>query len=253
MKKVKLISAIIFTCLCVIMIIIAGTQVFKMNNTDISVKNKITVSSKVTNVVSQKYNSTVSGTIKNNTSKDFNNVTIIVNVKTKTLKHTGTLQIEISSLSANTEYQINKIFETSENFESVTEVKYKVNGLSYEISNAATRFNIISLLYFALAIVFMITAIYLFKSSRDVVVVQHVTRQAKTHEEILGDIIAKQQENESKRIELEQQKVNLDNVKLDIENKKIEKEKPIYCSYCGAKNESTAVKCYNCSGLLRKE
>ena len=62
----------------------------------------------------------------------------------------------------------------------------------------------------------------------------------------------KQQENESKRIELEKQKVNLDNAKLDIENRKMENQKPIYCSYCGAKNDSNAVKCHNCSGILHK-
>lgn len=252
---------IITAILCLGFSIMAITNAPKNSansNEQISVVRAIDVSSNVTNVLSQTYNSTVTGKIKNNTNNALNNIVLRVKVKTDFLQHTGTLTINISTIPAKEEYSISEIFSTTENFETVTTVECQINGLGFAgINNnldEATSWQWYLTLAIVSGVLFLIALL-------PIILVAHQERVEEREREEEARAIKLQEmkqtmleqqklENEKKKIELELQQVNLGIKRAKLEQQKLESNKPIYCPYCGSKNDPEDKKCHTCGANM---
>lgn len=256
MKVFKSIVLGISTIICIVFLVLFFTQMFKINKSDISVTEEITISSDVNNVIQQNYFSTIRGTIKNNTDKAIENLKIHLSVKTTTLNHKGTITINIDKIEAGEELAINEVRATTENFEKVKEIRYQIadgerkyiaNGDGVVINGWAFLYLIPTLLFGFLSIK---VAISFKHDKRHIVAVSQPATQS-TRDNALAHIIAQQQENERRRIELEKQRINMDLTRVEFEKQKEAATRPRYCSYCGTKNDANASKCINCGSIMQ--
>lgn len=252
-KKYVLLFTIMIGCAICLMAVFYNPSKPSQDE-EISVVKEITVSSSVQNVTLQTYNSKISGRIKNNTDHVLNNIVLRLQLKTNFLQHTGTVTINISTLNANAEYNIDKVFATTENFETVDKIEYQVDGSSFKtidnLENSSSWWVPVIIL-----VLFGVIFVGVMKSSRkaqknedkqvelNVQQDNYYTDQAKIEQQKL--------ENKNKQIELELQRVNLSIKKAEIEQEKLKNDKPIYCSYCGSKNDPKDKKCYFCGSALK--
>ena len=99
----------------------------------------ITQTFKVTSAVQgtgllQKYKTTITGQIKNDTDTAYQDIVITLNVKTSTLGVTGQLLVNIATLNAGQTYAINEVQDTTENFEAVTSYSATASGATLTLS-----------------------------------------------------------------------------------------------------------------------
>ncbi|MDR0832491.1 MAG: hypothetical protein LBM99_06305 [Bacillales bacterium] len=99
------------------------------NSNPIKIVSALKVTSSVTNVFTQTYNTTITGKIRNDTTTTYTNVVFEFEVETTTLGQKAILSLTISSLSPG-DKTINSSTATKGNFEKINSVIVKIQGMN---------------------------------------------------------------------------------------------------------------------------
>lgn len=279
MKRSRIIilaTLAVFTLVMFILGIVGSTKASNAKKNMVTVKDDITISqdftvtSKVQNVLLQSYTSTFKGVLCNNTDYDMNNVVVIIDVETTTLRNKGKYKLTIPRISANAAYNVYQTIETDQNYEEITDLSYSVDGGLYRPLRNSNYYektdennSYIAYYFFAvLGLIFTITVllrgIKLERDRKEQIALYEMQRQRERDELEARAAYDASAKVELAKIELrkQEQQVKLKQAQADIEKAKNEKakldsQKMIYCSYCGSKIKPDSGKCPYCGGDVK--
>ncbi|MDR3318106.1 MAG: zinc ribbon domain-containing protein [Clostridiales bacterium] len=226
---------LILLFLSIVWVLMTAATAFTANaagDGDLQITEKLTVTSKVKNVLSQTYDSAFGGKIKNVSAEALSDITLTVSVKTKTLNQTGSFTITIPQIAAGKVYSINSTAESEANFEEITAVTARIgNGAEFTLSNATSTNpanNATPAILGAAGGVIILVIVLL--------IVVRVRRNGN---------------NYNRQIQSQSQTQNQNIVVNVVAPAPQPAEALTACRYCGAKNPASAPSCSNCGAILK--
>ncbi|MBO5884992.1 MAG: hypothetical protein J6Q51_04270 [Clostridia bacterium] len=225
---------------------------FDKNNPGIIITKEFTATSNVTNILLQEYKTSITGTIKNTTKYNLEELTIIINVKTNVLNQSNKLEYKIKNVPPYKETTISFSVNTNGNFETVEKVSAYTNDVNkqFEINSSQTLLG--TAYSFVIVALIAVSIIFIFvdkkqKENQLITEQNEIRNLEKTvQKERLKAELKQITQDDAEIHELEQE---VKREKLKAELKQITKSE-IYCKYCGYKNNSDNQKCLNCGASL---
>lgn len=245
-RKNIIILVSLILCLFFITTFLLSYKVFgeKLVNTK-NDENKIVItqdfdlSTSFTDDFSGNYILTITGTIKNLTDDDLENVELTVDLKTTFFNKRQSIIIKINNIEEDEEYNINESYIVEDNYSKIENVSIKFrNGSEFNLqkySNVLFR-NPITILSLILLIVSFIIFISM--------IVNKETDKARSKYKK----VEQSKKNVGTFFDL---KLELEKEKMENELKELRNEKYIFCEYCGNKNNVDDKKCSSCGAILK--
>lgn len=213
----------------------------------ITVVEEITVTS-ANNYHYGKYNTTVKGSIINNTDEEIKNVKIIVTAETSITEREKDLIIDIESLAPHQTFYLNHTLETSLDLEEVEDVKYSINNARpVELDNPEeddSNFDMI--IYIVMGVMCLSAGITTLtaKVKKGETLFNPVHDEFDDDDDDDDDDDFHEEEIERLKGEVEKQKAENDELKKQANSLKV-------CPYCNTKSPANSLKCPNCGAHLK--
>lgn len=250
MRKLrKIIIASIFFVFFAACASLALSEIFDIKKPEsITIVNEIDVTSEIKTPGYRKYNSTVKGTIINNTDEELKNVKIIVTAETSITEREEDLVITIDSLPAHKTFYINHTIETTLDLEEVEDVKYSINdGKPITLDNPEEEdSNFEFIIYIVMGVMCLSAGITTLtaKVKKGETLFNPVHDEFDDDDDDDDDDDFHEEEIERLKGEVEKQKAENEELKKQANSLKV-------CPYCNTKSPANSLKCPNCGAHLK--